>query len=104
MTLAYYILIAYSILVFVGGCIGLLIVGSYISFFTSIFSFIFLQAFTILSKVGYKQASIANVILILGLTSFFAYRYWLTLAVMPGGFMAILSVIALGAAITMLFK
>lgn len=94
-TLNYLALIVYTLLLFVGGIIGYLKSGSFISLITAgSFTLILLIAIGAAYKKAKWGIPLALTCVSL-LTVFFCYRYFLTGAFMPAGLMVILGIVTL---------
>lgn len=99
--LSIFVTVAYSLLVFIGGLIGLIKAQSYASFImgTSFALILAFSAFAMWKEVswGFYGSFIAAAFLFL----FFGYRFYQSFVLMPAGLMVLLSAIVL---ITLAFE
>ncbi len=84
-------IIIYAILLFVGGIIGFIRADSLASFFAGSVSAAFLLACVPLLLKGNRTGGIIALCEVLVLDAFFTYRFAQSLAFMPSGLMALLS-------------
>jgi uncharacterized membrane protein (UPF0136 family) len=98
------IVLVYGILLCLGGLMGFIKAGSFISLMMgSLFGIIAIVAAIALFKKNRRGALVALVLSLI-LDAFFTYRYMLSGNFMPGGLMSILSLIVLLSSATLLRK
>lgn len=96
MNFAQIVLIAYSILMLVGGVIGYTVSSSSSSLIAGIVSTIILDIAFVLTRVRGRDGYILGGVTALALAAFFLYRVSVTGKFMPSGGLAALSIVAAG--------
>lgn len=92
---AFYVLVIYGIIIFIGGLMGYLKAHSTVSLYTGLCFAIFFELCAIGAKRGIEGAIYIAAVGTLVLLIFFGYRFYHSHAWMPGGVMTILSAVVL---------